>query len=193
MDTEIELKFVNVNHDDIRQKLTKLGATLLSPMRLMRRVIIETPDLISKNGYIRIRDEGDKTTVTYKQFNELSVDGAKEIEITVSDFQKTIDLFKAAGLDYKSFQESKRETWKLVDTEVVLDVWPWLNEYIEIEGTSESELRNSASKLGLKWENAVFGDVMAAYRIQYPHISDKDTVANLASVRFGDPLPDFLI
>ena len=192
MITEIEVKFVKVEHDTIRQKLIKLGATCVSPMRLMRRVIIETPELIRKNGYVRVRDEGDKTTITYKQFDELSVDGAKEIEVTVSDFQKTIDLFHELGLSYKSYQESKRETWSLNDTEIVLDVWPWLNEYIEIEGVNEKALRDTASMLGLNWDEAIFGDVMVAYRAQYPHLSDSDTVANLATVKFGDPLPEFL-
>lgn len=49
-----------------------------------------------------------------------------------------------------------------------------------------------AIKLGLGWDNAVFGDVMAAYRVQYPHLTMKDTVGNLPEVKFGDPLPDLL-
>jgi adenylate cyclase class 2 len=192
MDTEIEVKFLKVNHDEIRNKLTKLNATLVIPMRLMRRVIIETPELIAKNGFIRIRDEGDKTTITYKQFDEISVNGAKEIEIIVNNFQKAIDLFNKAGLMHKTFQESKRETWKLGDAEIVLDLWPWLDEYIEIEGPDENTLKSVANKLDLKWENAVFGDVMAAYRAQYPSLELTDTVGDLSSVKFNDPLPDFL-
>jgi hypothetical protein len=46
--------------------------------------------------------------------------------------------------------------------------------------------------LGFSWDKAVFGDVMAAYRAQYPHLTDKDTVGNIAEVKFGNPLPDLL-
>lgn len=192
MKTEFEVKFVNVDHDEIRSKLKDLGAKLEQPMRLMKRAIIETEELKAKNAFIRVRDEGDKVTLTYKQFQELSVDGAKEHEIVVSDFITTVDLLSSAGLPYHSLQESKRETWKLDDAEIVLDEWPWLNPYIEIEGSSEKHVKEVTIMLGLSWYEAVFGDVMAAYRAQYPHLSKSDTVGNISNVRFNDPLPDLL-
>jgi adenylate cyclase class 2 len=190
MDSEIEAKFVQVDHDKIRQKLKSLGATCKHPMRHMRRIIIENPDLKAKNAYVRIRHEGDKVTVTYKQFDEASLSGTKEIEMTVSDFDVAAALFEAAGLPYRSLQESKRETWHLDDVEVVLDVWPWLDPYIEIEGKSESSVKQVAKKLGLNWEKAIFGSVMAAYRAQYPHLDEGMTIGRIKHVKFGDPLPD---
>lgn len=190
MKSEIEVKFVNVNHDEIRKKLTACGATLEQPMRDMRRVVIDTPELKKKAAFIRIRDEGDKVTVTYKQFDQLSVDGAKEIEIVASNFEDTVALFTAAGLPHSSLQESRRETWKLNEVEVVLDEWPWLNPYIEIEGPSEELVKLTAKKLDFDWSDGVFGDVMAAYRTQYPKLGLHDTVGSLPQVRFGDPLPD---
>lgn len=192
MEVEIEAKFVNVHHDTIRAKLKELGATLQQPMRLMRRVTIDSTTMRAKNGFLRIRDEGHRTTLTYKQFDELSVDGAKEIEIVVSDFQGAIDLLAAAGLPHKSFQESKRETWVLGDAEVVLDIWPWLDPFIEIEAKTKAAVQNTASALGLNWSDAVFGDVMQAYKIQYPHLKKGDTIGTIAQVKFGDPLPSLL-
>jgi adenylate cyclase class 2 len=192
MKSEIEAKFLNVNHDEIRAKLQELGAECEQPMRLLRRVTIETPELIAKNGYVRVRDEGDKVTMTYKQFDGLSVDGAKEIEITVNNFDQTVALLDAAGLPHQSFQESKRETWKVGNVEVVLDEWPWIKSYIEIEGETESDLQELAAKLGFDWSQAAFGDVMVAYRAEYPYLTDKDTVGRVAEVKFGDPLPDLL-
>ena len=193
MKTEIEAKFVNIDHDDIRAKLTAIGATLEQPMRLMKRVTIDSTQLKAKDAFVRIRDQGDKVTLTYKQFDELSVTGAKEIEVTVSSFEDTVSLFSAAGLPHGSYQETKRETWNIDSTEIVLDVWPWLNPYIEIEGASEEIIKDVATQLGLNWADAVFGDVMAAYRVQYPHLGIHDTVGNLPEVKFGEPLPEFLI
>jgi len=190
MKSEIEVKFLDVDFDGIRQRLEAAGAVCEQPMRLMRRVIIETPEMKAKNGYLRVRDEGDKTTVTYKQFDALSVDGAKEIEFVASDFDAAVSLLDASGLRYRSFQESRRETWHMDDCEVVLDEWPWLKPYIEIEGDNEGSLKKSAESLGLDWSNAVFGDVMVAYRAQYPHVGEHDTVGDIAEVRFEAPLPD---
>lgn len=192
MKSEIEAKFLNVDHDDIRAKLKALGAICKQPMRLMRRVTIENPELVAKNAFVRVRDEGHRVTATYKQFDEESVDGAKEVEITVNDFDVAIQFLAAAGLPHQSFQESKRETWGLGGAEVVLDEWPWLKPYIEIEANDERIIRDVANKLGYKWSDAVFGDVMVAYRAQYPHLSQTDTVGRIDSVRFGDPLPNML-
>lgn len=192
MKNEIEAKFVNINIEDIRSRLTELGAILIQPMRDMQRVIIDTPELKKKDAFVRIRNEGDKTTITYKQFNSLSIDGVKEVEITVDDFDTAVTLFKEAGLAYGSLQESRRETWKLDEVEIVIDEWPWLNPYIEIEAPSEDLVILTSEKLGFNWDDAIFGDVMAAYRVQYPHLGLNDTVGNLPEVRFSDPLPDLL-
>ena len=192
MKTEFEAKFINVDLISFRNQLIKIGAKQTQKMRTMRRAIIDNSEMKQKNAFLRVRDEGNKITLTYKQFNDLSVDGAKEYEIVVSDFQATIELLKSAGLPYRSFQESKRETWKLGDAEIVLDEWPWLNPYVEIEGNSEAHVRDVSEHLGFNWNNAIFGDVMAAYRSQYPHLTEKDTVGNILEVKFGDPLPELL-
>lgn len=192
MQTEIEAKFLAVNHDEVRAKLLEVGATCVQPMRLMRRVTIENDDLVSKNAFVRVRDEGDRVTMTYKQFDSLSVDGAKEIEIVVNDFDTAVQLLEAAGLPSQSFQESKRETWKMGEVEIVLDEWPWLKTYIEIEASTEAAVRDTASQLGFDWQDAVFGDVMAAYRAEYPHLKTTETVGRVASVKFGDAVPDLL-
>ena len=192
MNTEIEAKFVNTDHDAVRENLKALGATLEQPMRDMRRVTIDNASMKAKDAFLRVRDQGDKVTMTYKQYDELSVDGTKEIEVEVSDFEKTVAMLAEVGLVHGSYQETKRETWRLGSTEIVLDVWPWLDPYIEIEGESEEAVRQVAADLGFDWDDAVFGDVMAAYRIQYPHLTTKDTVGNVPEVKFGDPLPDLL-
>jgi len=192
MNTEIEVKFINVNHDDIRKKLKSLGAICEQSMRDIKRVTIDSPDMKAKNAFLRIRHQGDKTTITYKQFDSLSLHGAKEIEILINDFENAIAIFTAMGLPNQSHQESKRETWKLDDVEIVLDEWPWLDPLIEIEGPSEKAVKTVAKNLGFNWNDGVFGDVMAAYRVQYPHLSEDEAIGNLASVKFGDKLPDIL-
>ena len=192
MKNEIEAKFVNIDIDEMRHKLNTLGATLQQSLRDMKRVTIDTPAMQAKNAFLRVRDEGDKTTMTYKQFDALSLDGVKEIEVEVSDFDTTVALLAEVGLLHSSLQESRRETWLLDNVEIVIDEWPWLNPYIEIEGPDETSVIAAAQKLGFSWSEAIFGDVMVAYRVQYPHLTPSDTVGNIPNVKFADPLPDLL-
>jgi adenylate cyclase class 2 len=191
MNTEIEAKFLNIDFSEMRIKLTELGATCEQPMRLMRRAIIETTELEAKHSFVRVRDEGHKVTLTYKQVDENSLTGVKEVEVDVSNFEDTILLLEQAGLAHKSFQESRRETWRLDDVEVVLDEWPWLNPYIEIEGHDEQHVKDAASALGFDWNDAVFGRVTSAYQVQYPE-GDADQLVNVPKVAFDAPIPTII-
>lgn len=196
MNTEIEVKFLHVHHEEIRRRLKDSGFECVTPMRLMRRAIIDYGDRRlqagTPNSYIRVRDEGDKVTLTYKQFASLSIDGAKEVEVIVSSFEDTVMIFTEIGLEVASLQESKRETWQSGECEVVLDEWPWIDPYIEIEASTESEVRNVSQKLGFDWSDARFGDVMVAYRDQYPYLNETQTVGKVKEVLFDTPLPDLL-
>lgn len=68
--------------------------------RLMKRVVIHTNEISKKDAFIRMRDEGYRTTVTYNQFDRETVDGAKEYESTVSNFDEMINILKSGGLEY---------------------------------------------------------------------------------------------
>lgn len=138
MQPEIEVKFLNVDHDVVRSKLNGLGATLDHPMRLMRRAILDYPDSrLRETGdaweWVRVRDEGDKTTITFKRVMRDDRKEVYETEVEVSSYVKAVALLCAIGLEVKSEQETKRETWALDGAEVVLDEWPWIPPYIEIE------------------------------------------------------------
>lgn len=189
MKTEIEVKFLNADPDVLRTKLQSIGAIMEQPMRQMRRQVFYLVDR-SKDAYLRVRDEGDKVTMTYKQFDgNNGLHSAQEVEVAVSRFDDAITIVQEAGLEPKSYQETRRETWKIGTTEIVIDEWPWLKPFIEIEGDSEADVREVAAKLGYDWDaEAVFGPVTQAYRAAYDmpegFIADK-----LPEIRFDAPLP----
>lgn len=191
MQTEIEVKFCQVDIVDMRQRLTAAGATLEHPMRSMRRQVFYTVD-DNPDAFIRVRAEGDKNTLTYKRFETTGLHGAKEVETTVSDYEATVTALTEVGLRTKSIQETKRETWVLGEVEVVIDEWPWLEPFIEIEGPSESAVRDAATALKLDWDDAVFGAVTAAYRVSYPHLLSDLTMNDVPEIRFEADLPDRL-
>jgi len=192
MPTEIEAKFLDINHDDVREKLKKLGAVLEHPMRLMRRTMFDFPDKRFKAAHkrLRIRDEEHQLTVTFKQRGK--TDYAEELETTIGSYKNMEQILNAVGLDSFSYQESKRETWKYKNVEVVLDQWPWLNDYIEIEGPDEQSIKEAAQELGFDWDNAKFGSVDTAYRIQYPGMKRSESIGEVPEVRFDLPLPEYL-
>lgn len=192
MQPEIEAKFVDVDIEAIRSRLRAAGAVLEHPMRDMRRALIEEEHHKAEGSFIRIRDEGDKTTLTFKRRvlpdHKTTIDSVHELETTVGDFDTAINIFKEAGWNYVTYQESRRETWQLGDAEVVIDEWPWLQPMVEIEASSEEVVRATAGRLGFDWDQAVFGSVDVVYRRDYPDMAVRGVI-EVKEVRFADPVP----
>ncbi len=177
MQEEVEAKFLKTDHAVERAKLRELGADLEQPMRLMRRTLFDYPDnrLAKAHSRLRVRDEGDKVTVTYKSRSSGSRYD-QETETTLGSYDTMVELLKAIGLVVYTFQESKRETWHCQGAEVVLDEWPWLSPYIEIEGPDEETIKACAEALGHKWEDAKFGDVMWRIELIIPGMKESEGV-----------------
>jgi adenylate cyclase class 2 len=193
MKPEIEVKFLNIDIADMRRRLSEAGAHLEQPMRLMKRALIEEPHHREQHAFIRIRDEGDKTTLTFKRRDDQAastIDSVKEIEVVVSDFNTTVELFQEAGWQYKTLQESKRETWQLNDCEVVIDEWPWIAPYIEIEGPTEESVKSVARTLAFDWNKVVIGHIDAVYELEYDFAPGFRGVIDVKEVKFDQPLPD---
>lgn len=192
MNAKIEVKFVDVDIDDIRQRLEEAGAELEQPMRDMKRALIEEEHHAAENMFIRIRDEGDKVTLCLKKktksLEASTIDSTYEIETTIGDFDTAVELFKVAGWHYITYQESRRETWRYGDVEVVIDEWPWIQPYIEIEGASEEAVKQAAADLGFDWTEAMFGSVDIIYTRDYPDMTVRGVI-DIREARFGDPVP----
>src|SRR3989344_7230841 len=169
MEVEIEAKFPEVDVEPLRARLRELGAYQEYPERLMRRKNFDFPDwrLEKVGGWVRVRDEGEKVTLSYKQLNDRTLHGTKEITFAVDDFDKTCDLLDAIGLHAKAYQETKREKWLYGDVEVTIDTWPWIPTFVEIEGQNETSVRKTADDLGLDWRKAMHGSVENMYQMHY--------------------------
>lgn len=151
---EIEVKFLNIKPNIIERKLRKIGAKKIFN-KLYKRRVFDYPDLRlhKKGAWIRVRDEGDKITLTFKQrIGVKSHDGKindktmQEIEVEVKDFDKTANLLRAVGLEEKFYEENRRIRYKLGEIEFDIDFWPKLKPYLEIEAPSWKEI-NKAIKL----------------------------------------------
>lgn len=185
---EIEIKFLQVDHSALRQKLDASGAQRRYAMRSMRRLVFNWPER-TLDSFVRVRDEGDRVTMTYKAYdNDAEVE---KLETTVGDFATAVSILERMGATVKSKQESRREEWVLDGCKVQLDEWPWLRPFIEIKGDSEQAVQAVTEKLGFNHVVAVRGSVNEAYKDEYviskgAHICDEPIIA------FDKPLPAWL-
>ena len=191
METELEAKFLDIDPDSLRKSLKESGAKLAHPERLMKRKAFDFPDerLEKEGGWIRVRDEGDKITLSYKRLVDRTLHGTKEITVEVSDFEKTCNILIAAGLQADAYQETKREKWELEGSEITIDTWPWIPTFVEIEAPTEDKLKEVASKIDLDWSKAMHGSVETAYQ-KYFDVTEEE-VDNWESITFA-PVPEWL-
>ena len=168
MNIEYEATFPNVDKDDIRDRLRKAGATLIKPEFLQRRIPFHLPkETRSKDKFIRVRDEGDRITLSLKIFEGDKIEDQKEICLTVNSFDDTVKLFELIGCEPKSYQESKREIWELDGVEIMIDEWPFLEPLVEVEGRSEEEVKKVSEKIGFDYSKAVFCAASKLYQEKY--------------------------
>lgn len=192
METEIEAKFPQIDAEKLRLKLKEIGAVLVYPEVAMRRKTFDLPSatLYKKGGWVRVRDEGNTITLTYKQLNDRTLHGTKEITVSVDDFEKTCELLIAIGFVQKSFQETKREKWRHGDVEITIDTWPWVPTFAEIEGLTERAVKETARTLGFDWRYAMHGSVENIYQIDYDFTGAE--IDGWQEITFIDPPEWFL-
>jgi len=92
------------------------------------------------------------------------INGTTEIEVEVSDLEKTAELLKALGLRQVRYQQNYREEWQLDGVTYDLDTWPGLPTFLEVEGPSEQAVRAAVAELGLDYSEARFGSIDLIYK-----------------------------
>ncbi len=162
MHTEFEATFLAIEKENMRATLKTAGATLVYPEFLMKRSVFDPPIAIP-GGWMRVRKEFDKITMSLKVVNGDTIEDQKEIMIEVNDFDEAVLLLSSIGALQKSYQETKRELWKLGEVECTLDTWPGLHTFLEVEGPNEQEVKDVSEKLNLNYEDAKFCEVSFVY------------------------------
>lgn len=166
---EYEATFTNINVKETQEKIQKLGGKLLKPKFTQKRTVFNFPKGNELEGaFLRVRDEGDKITMTMKQMLKgEGIERQKEIELIVDSYDNAVAFLKSVGAQDKAVQETKRELWELDGVEIMLDWWPFLEPVIEIEGASELAVRQVAEKLGFDWSEAIFDTITHVYCKEY--------------------------
>ena len=145
MHTEFEERVLEINVDETIKKLESLGATKVGEWFQKRFVYDFTPK--RENEWIRLRTNGEVVTLAYKNVEKNTVDGTRELEVEVSDFDETNELLNVLGYQAKGYQENKRIRYMLDDVEIDIDSWPMIPTYMEIEAESEAKVKEVEAKL----------------------------------------------
>lgn len=156
---------MKIDKDDMRRWLKKAGAVLVYPETLLKRDVFNPP-LPIKGGWLRVRQEADGVTMSLKIVDGDKIENQKEVELRIDDYKQGVEFLLAIGARHKSYQETKRELWNFMDTEVTIDTWPGLSSFVEIEGNSEETVKQAALALGFDYAKAYFGAVDMIYKAE---------------------------
>ena len=175
MNTEYEIRVLEVDVEEIVAKLEKLGAQKVGDWEQKRYVYDFNPK--RENQWIRLRTNGKKTTLTYKNVEKDTVDGTKELEIEVDDLEKTNEMLEVLGYKSKGYQENKRIRYMLNDVEIDIDTWPKIPTYMEIEGKDEKEVNETLKLLDVPEDKVTALNCEDIYKKVYN--IDIDKIKNL--------------
>ncbi len=159
---EIEVKFLNVQKEEIEKKLISIGAEKVKDI-FLRHVSFDYPDyrLDKDNSWIRLRDEGGEIVLAFKkrlgvtsQDGSTNDEGMEEIEIRVDNYEETKLFLKKVGFIEKHGEaQKKRSKWKKGTLTFDIDEIPLVPPYLEIEAESWEDIDTISLELGLDPES----------------------------------------
>lgn len=156
---ELETRLIDIDVDEIRDKLTSLGAIKVKSEDQVNDIYdFEDNRLLSQKGYARIRTTIDrlnnKETIFMTTKKMLSQDTFKvmeENEVIVDNKEMASRIFTSLGLHLKESISKYRESYKIMDSLVEIDIndksfcpFP----YLEIETSSVEKLKLVVEALG---------------------------------------------
>lgn len=164
--TEYECTILNIDLAKIISKLESLGAKDKGEFLQRRYVYDFNP--VDKFAWIRLRTNGKKTTLAIKRIKDKNaIGGTRELEMEVEDFDTTNEFLYQLGYNYRAYQENRRHSYELNGVSIEIDSWPMIPTYVEIEGSSESEVLNTLHLLDLANAEVTTYDVESIYREIY--------------------------
>lgn len=162
MKTEIEARLLDVDEELFIKKLKDNNADFVGDWLQVRNCYDFKP--VRENSWIRLRREGDKTTLTIKEISTDKIDGTKESEIEVSDFDETNEILNKLGFFARSVQENRRIRFVLDDFEIDIDSWPKIPTYVEFEAPSDKHIKDVCKKLDIDFDRLITFGVTEIYR-----------------------------
>ena len=151
MALEIEIKYLDVDHDALRRRLGELGGLPLGCGFECNVVYDDAARSLKARGtLLRLREVNCRYTLTLKRAANVAPSAAKiydESETEVLNAPALREILAGLGYAPALRYEKIRESWSLLGCEVCLDTLPFGN-FAEIEGP-EADIMACALALGL--------------------------------------------
>jgi adenylate cyclase, class 2 len=178
MIAEHELRILEIDPVAIGQKIVEAGGRKVQDRLLQKRYTYNVIP-VDRNKWVRLRTNGAKTTLAIKHVTGSGVSDTKEIEVEVSDFKAAASLMNEMGIKANSYQENYRTLYEFNGAEIMVDEWPLIPPYFEIEAESPEAVHETIKKLGFDLEHATGLDVSSIYEQIY-----KIDVDNMPELKF---------
>jgi adenylate cyclase, class 2 len=153
-DQELEVKFLLKDMKAFEARLVAAGGVMTQPRQHELNLRFDTPKRGLSRSFQTLRLRRDsQIRLTYKGpgGEEGGARLRREVEFTVSDFEKARTLFELLGYQVFVTYEKHRTTYRLGRVEVTLDEMPF-GSFTEIEGPDGATIQAAALQLGLDWE-----------------------------------------
>ena len=161
---EYETKILDINVAEIEEKLHKLWAAVINPETLMKRWVFDVQAHEGHKGKrFRLRQQGDKTTLTYKERTWLEIGSTKELETQVQDFDTMAEILQQLEWKTMVYQENKRKVYSRNDIEFCIDTRPHIPTYMEIEAPSKQQVEETLKLLWLQGQDVGDMGMIAVY------------------------------
>ena len=139
MPKEFEHAFFDFDKKDIISKIKKLNGKKKGTYLFKVQILIHP--ITTEGTYVRVRDEGFRTTMTYK-YQAATDKYPEEKEVIIDNFDNGVDLLLGLGCKKKYYYEKIREIWTVKNTEVVFDTNPGIDDRLEVESKTLSEMKD---------------------------------------------------
>jgi len=188
MEIEFEVKFLEINKSELVDKIKSFGGKLKQGLTLYKRSVFGLCDV--KKGYVRVRDEGDKITMTAKLYKDPKFPEEYEFELKDNNtFENGEEFLSALNLNKKAYHETMREKWTIPKPngkelcELAIDYIPGLPVYVEVECKSKADLNKSIKMLGLPKNKMMFGAYGQVF-VHYYDMTRAEIDDNVSSLTF---------
>jgi adenylate cyclase class 2 len=159
-DTEFEGRVLDVDAAAVRAAIEVAGGRLVGEFR-QRRYVYDVPG--TERRWIRLRSDGTACSLAVKEIVAETVDGTRELEVAVDDFDRCAELLELMGFVATAYQENHRTRFVLGDVTLDLDQWPGIPLYLEIEGPEAASVTAVLARLGLPESALTFANVADIY------------------------------
>lgn len=165
---EIELKFLNIDPNEIRLRLQKCGAHLVFNSEITSTSFHGTT--LKKGAFLRMRTIGDRTYLAYKgPCVRSAYKRREEIEVMVENSEAMMALLTSLGFSSKPSHQKRREHYRLGNGVIDIDFIEGVPPFIEVESNSEEDLALICKQLSL---NPADGSSKTIYEL-YPQLKRK--------------------